>query len=51
MRVALLLALLQTPHRFRGKRQLWTYAGLGLVTRTSADYQMVDCLLYTSRCV
>jgi transposase len=40
--VALLLALLQTPYRFRGKRQLWTYAGLALVTRTSADYQRVD---------
>src|ERR1017187_2440577 len=34
------VALLQTPYRFRGKRQLWTYAGLALVTRTSADYQM-----------
>src|SRR5579872_1203838 len=42
VRVALLIALLQTPHRFRGKRQLWTYAGLALVTRTSADYQVVD---------
>jgi transposase len=30
VRVALLLALLQTPYRFRGKRQLWTYAGLAL---------------------
>ena len=37
LRGALLLALLQTPYRFRGKRQLWTYAGLGLVTRTTAD--------------
>jgi len=42
VRVALLIALLQTPHRFRGKRQLWTYAGMALVTRTSADYQLVD---------
>jgi transposase len=42
VRVAVLMALMQTPHRFRGKRQLWTYAGLALVTRTSADYQMVD---------
>ena len=42
VRVALLIALLQTPYRFRGKRQLWTYAGLALVTRSSADYQMVD---------
>jgi len=49
MRVALLLAILQTPHRFRGKRQLWNYAGLGLVTRTSADYQMLDGQVTRSR--
>src|SRR5271170_7533687 len=30
IRAALLLALMQTPHRFRTKRQLWTYSGLGL---------------------
>jgi len=28
IRVALLIALLQTPHRFRTKRQLWAYCGL-----------------------
>jgi transposase len=49
VRVALLLALLQTPYRFRGKRQLWTYAGLALVTRTTADYQMVDGQVTRSR--
>jgi hypothetical protein len=27
IRAALLLALLQTPHRFRTKRQLWAYSG------------------------
>src|ERR1700756_3139538 len=30
LRAALLLALMQTPHRFRSKRQLWTYSGLGV---------------------
>src|ERR1700757_2451515 len=30
IRAALLLALMQTPHRFRSKRQLWTYSGLGM---------------------
>jgi transposase len=30
IRVALLIALIQTPHRFRTKRQLWNYCGLGL---------------------
>jgi transposase len=49
VRVALLIAILQTPHRFRGKRQLWTYAGLALVTRTSADYQLVDGQVSRSR--
>ena len=28
LRAAQLLALMQTPHRFRSKRQLWTYSGL-----------------------
>ncbi len=49
VRVALLIALLQTPHRFRGKRQLWTYAGLSLVTRSSADYRVVEGQLARSR--
>ena len=37
IRVALLIALLQTPHRFRTKRQLWAYSGLGLQTRISGE--------------
>jgi transposase len=49
VRAALLLAILQTPHRFRGKRQLWTYAGLALVTRSSADYQLVNGQLTRAR--
>jgi transposase len=49
VRVALLMAWLQTPHRFRGKRQLWSYAGLALVTRSSADYRLVDGELQRSR--
>jgi transposase len=42
IRVGLLLGRVQTPHRFRSKRQFWAYCGLGLETRSSADYQMVD---------
>ncbi len=38
VRVALLLATMQTPWRFRTKRNLWGYAGLAVVTRSSADY-------------
>ena len=30
VRVALLIALVQTPYRFRTKRQLWAYCGLAL---------------------
>lgn len=40
VRVAQLLAKLQTPWRFRTKRQLWAYAGLAVVTRTSAQYEV-----------
>ncbi len=41
IRSALAVALIQTPHRFRSKRQLWTYSGLGLETRDSGEYQFV----------
>ena len=41
VRVALLLATMQTPWRFRTKRNLWAYAGLAVVTRSSADYTFV----------
>ena len=40
VRVALLLATLQTPWRFRTKRHLWAYAGLAVVTRTTAEYEL-----------
>lgn len=42
VRVALLLATMQTPWRFRTKRNLWAYAGLAVVSRSSADYQLVN---------
>jgi len=38
VRVALLLATMQTPWRFRTKRNLWAYAGLAVVTKTTAEY-------------
>jgi hypothetical protein len=37
-RVSLLVALIQTPYRFRTKRQLWTYSGLAIETRDSAQH-------------
>jgi transposase len=42
LRVALLIAALQTPHRFRTRRQLWSYAGLGLVQEGSGQYGWVE---------
>ena len=42
IRCALAVALIQTPHRFRSKRQLWTYSGLGLETRDSGEYHFVQ---------
>jgi hypothetical protein len=42
IRAAVLLGIVQTPHRFRTKRQLWTYSGFGIETRSSADYRSVE---------
>ncbi len=41
IRAAMLLGILQTPHRFRTKRQLWTYSGVGIETSSSADHHVV----------
>ncbi len=37
-RSAQLLAIVVTPHRFRNKRRFWSYCGLAVVTRSSADW-------------
>ena len=42
IRVALLIGRVQTPHRFRSKRQFWAYCGLALETRSSADYHFQE---------
>jgi transposase len=41
IRVAQILATVAQPERFRTKRQLWTYCGLAVVTRSSADFELV----------
>jgi len=38
IRVARLLPIVVTPHRFRTKRQFWSYCGLSVVTRSSSDW-------------
>ena len=40
IRAAELLGIMQTPHRFRTKRQLWTYCGLAVVTSSSSDHEV-----------
>jgi transposase len=42
VRVAQILAIMRTPYRFRTKRNLWPYAGLAVVTRSSADQEFQD---------
>ena len=49
IRVALLIALIQTPHRFRTKRQLWAYSGLALQTRVSGEYRFIAGELQRSK--
>lgn len=43
--VAQLIAIVSTPHRFRSKRQFWTYVGLAVVTVSSADHEVVNGVL------
>jgi len=49
IRAALVMALMQTPHRFRTKRNLWTYSGLALETHDSAQYRVTEGQLERSK--
>jgi transposase len=49
IRAALLIALIQTPWRFRTKRQLWAYSGLAIETHSSAEYRYVEGQLRRSK--
>jgi transposase len=42
VRVSQLLPIVVTPHRFRTKRQFWSYCGFGVVMRSSADWARID---------
>lgn len=42
VRIAQIITSMKTPHRFRRNRQLWAYAGLAVVTSSSADHAFVD---------
>jgi transposase len=49
IRAAMLIGILQTPHRFRTKRQLWTFSGFGIETHSSADHRYVEGQLRRSK--
>src|SRR5262249_39167389 len=49
IRAALVVALLQTPDRFRTKRQLWAYSGLAIETHGSGEYRYQDGQMRRSR--
>ena len=42
VRVAQIIATVDTPFRFRTKRVFWKYLGLAVETRSSADHEIVD---------
>lgn len=42
VRVAVILATMQTPWRFRTKRNLWGYTGLAVVTRATGEYEIEE---------
>ena len=47
--VAQLIAVVGTPHRFRSKQQFWSYVGLAVVTRSTADHEVVNGVLRRSQ--
>jgi transposase len=49
IRAALLVALLQTPNRFRTKRQLWAYSGFAVEVHDSGEYRVVRGKLQRNR--
>lgn len=39
VRVAQMMPIVVTPHRFRTCRQFWSYCGLGIIMRSSSDWK------------
>jgi len=42
IRAARIVATIDTPHRFRTRRQLWSYSGLAVITHMSSEYEMKE---------
>jgi transposase len=49
IRSALILATVDTPHRFRTRQQLWSYSGLAVVTHMSSEYEIKEGRVVRSR--
>src|SRR6516165_7293751 len=49
VRAALIVATVDTPHRFRTRQQLWSYSGLAVVTHMSSEYEMKEGRVVRSR--
>lgn len=49
IRAALIVATIDTPHRFRTRHQLWSYSGLAVVTHMSSEYEMKDGRIVRTR--
>jgi transposase len=49
VRIARLIAIVDTPHRFPNKATFWNYCGFAVVLHTSADHKFVDGRLVRSR--
>jgi transposase len=41
-RAAVILGVTATPHRFRTRKQYWTYSGLAVRSEASAEYELVQ---------
>jgi transposase len=42
IRVARLISIVDTPHRFANKAAFWNYCGFAVVTHSSAERKFVD---------
>jgi len=49
VRIAQLISSVVTPHRFRSKRQFWSYCGLAVITKSSADYRVAGAQVHRTR--
>ena len=49
IRAALIVATVDTPHRFRTRHQLWSYSGLAVITHMSSEYELQQGRVVRSR--